>query len=447
MNNQDERPSRCHRRLQALACCLGSTIVVLHTGAQAQVTFQLESISYAGGNVAIEFTDNRLLTDPNRTYALEHSDTLGSSNSWRYIYRPGATFSWLAPDKRTVTWAAPGTSGFFRVGVDTDGDGLSDGMEALLGTNPSSPDSDHDGYNDLLEVANGTDPNSAASRPLRGVQPEVQFVSQTSQALEGAGFIYIPVQFNTFYSGKLNYSVSPMSTASNGVDFVAASAGALPVNGTNAFIPVQIKDDLDVEQIEAIVLELRDDAAGTYHSGAFSTHTILLNDNDANWSGLLESSRGETSLRLSILRSNDVVAAMLVPSPKSSTNHQGGQLIPPAPAGKGGWPLTNLVFTTTRFTGESVPVPAGTARLLGGVPLARKLFFSAVEPPPGVTNVFYLCKTNATLGTLTIGGQYVEILAAADLGTPSLRLTNTGYFVLSREILAMTPLSLPTTPR
>lgn len=447
MKDQDNGSARRHRLLQALACCIGSTFVLFLAGAQAQVTFQIERLNYHNGNVTIDFADSRLLAEPNRAYALEHSDTIGSSNSWRYIYRPGATFSWLAPDKRTVTWAAPNASGFFRVGVDTDGDGLSDGMEAFQGTNPNSPDSDGDGYSDLIEVANSTDPKSAASRPLRAVQPEVQFVSQTSQALEGAGFLYIPVQFNTFYSGKLNYSVSPMSTASNGVDFVAASAGALPVNGTNAFILVQIKEDLDVEQTEAIVLELRDDAAGTYHTGAFSTHTILLNDNDANWSGLLESNMGETSFRLCVLQSNAVVTTMLVPGPKSSTNHQGGQLIPPAPVGQGGWPVTNLVFTATQFTGESVPVPAGTARLLGSVPLARKLFFSAAEPPPGVTNVFYLCQTNASLGTLMIGGQYVEVLAGADLAITSLRLTNTGYFVLSREIPAMTPLNLPTTPR
>ena len=447
MNNQDEKPARCHRLLHTLALGIGSTLALFNAGAQAQVTFQLERINYAGGNVAIEFTDSRLLTDPNRAYALEHSDTLGSSNSWRYIYRPGATFSWLAPDKRTVTWTAPGASGFFRIGVDTDGDGLSDGMETRLGTNPNSPDSDGDGYNDLLELANSTDPSSAASRPLRGVQPEVQFVSQTSQALEGAGFKYVPVQFNTLYSGKLYYGVSAMSTAANGADFVAGPLGVVSCNGTDAFIPVEIKDDLEVENTEAIVLELNDDVAGTYHTGAFSTHTILLNDNDANWSGLLESGMGETSFRVCVVRSNAYVAATLVPSAKSSTNHQGGQLIPPPPSGQGGWPVTNLVFTATQFTGESVPVPAGSARLLGGVPLARQLYFSAIAPPPGSTNIFYLSKTNASVGHLMVGGPYVEVLVAAGSGTSALRLTNSGNFVLSRELPLMPPLSVPTTPR
>lgn len=36
--------------------------------------------------------------------------------------------------------------------VDSDGDGLSDQEEAVLGTNPHDPDTDHDGLNDYEEV-------------------------------------------------------------------------------------------------------------------------------------------------------------------------------------------------------------------------------------------------------------------------------------------------------
>ena len=41
---------------------------------------------------------------------------------------------------------------------DTDGDGLTDGQEMLLGTNPLDPDTDCDGLTDGQEVALGTDP-------------------------------------------------------------------------------------------------------------------------------------------------------------------------------------------------------------------------------------------------------------------------------------------------
>ena len=72
---------------------------------------------------------------------------------------------------------------------DSDGDGLSDALELVLGTNPNNPDSDadgvydsseaafyftdplkpdtdSDGYSDGYEIANGTDPKDPASRPF-----------------------------------------------------------------------------------------------------------------------------------------------------------------------------------------------------------------------------------------------------------------------------------------
>jgi len=336
---------------------------------------------------------------------------------------------------------------YYRVGVDTDRDGLSDGLEvSTLGTNPNLADSDGDGYSDIIELANGTLPTNSTNRPLRGVQPSVQFTAPTSQTLEGVGTILIPVEFNTLYSGLLYYSVSVMSTATNGLDFSAAQSGVVAVNGTSAAIPVTIRDDLEVENIEAIVLELKDDAAGTYHTGAFDTHSVLLMDNDANWSGLFQSGGGETSFRLCVLRSNAYVAALLVPGPKSTTNHLGGQLIPLPPPGQTGWPVTNLTLTSTRFTGDSVPLPAGTSRLLGLVPLVRQFFFSAVPPPPGVTNVFYLSKTNATLGALFIAGEYTEVLASSQPEIESQQFTNLGFFFLAREVPVMTPMTIPTTP-
>lgn len=43
---------------------------------------------------------------------------------------------------------------------DSDGDGLTDHQEALLGTDPNNADTDRDGVSDLQEVLLGTDPNS-----------------------------------------------------------------------------------------------------------------------------------------------------------------------------------------------------------------------------------------------------------------------------------------------
>ena len=302
------------------------------TVSQAQVIFQIDRLNYVAGYVTIEFTDSRLLTQPNLAYALDYSDAVGDPASWTYIYALGTTFASLGGDKRMVTLLAPNTNGFYRIGVDSDRDGLSDGLEAAtLGTNPNNPDSDGDGYSDIIELANGALPTNALSRPLRGVQPSVQFTAPTSQTLEGAGLIFVPVEFNTLYSGLLYYSVSVMSTATNGVDFSAAQSGVVAVSGTNAAIPVNIRDDLEVENIEAIVLDLKDDAAGTYHTGSLLDAHRALDGQRRQLERAAAIRCGPTGFRLCVLRSNATSRPCWSRAPKSTTDHQGGQLIPPPP--------------------------------------------------------------------------------------------------------------------
>ena len=48
--------------------------------------------------------------------------------------------------------------------TDSDGDGLTDSQEAVIGTDPNNPDSDGDGSGDGAEIAAGTDPLDARSR-------------------------------------------------------------------------------------------------------------------------------------------------------------------------------------------------------------------------------------------------------------------------------------------
>lgn len=49
---------------------------------------------------------------------------------------------------------------------DSDNDGLTNGFELLLGTDPFNPDSDGDGFPDGVEVATGSDPLNPACTPL-----------------------------------------------------------------------------------------------------------------------------------------------------------------------------------------------------------------------------------------------------------------------------------------
>jgi len=51
-------------------------------------------------------------------------------------------------------------------GYDSDGDGLSDEEEAVIGTDPNNPDTDGDGFSDGEELRRGTDPLDPNSHPM-----------------------------------------------------------------------------------------------------------------------------------------------------------------------------------------------------------------------------------------------------------------------------------------
>jgi hypothetical protein len=52
--------------------------------------------------------------------------------------------------------------------LDDDNDGITNGDEATLGTDPNDPDTDGDGYTDLEEVEGHTDPTDITDHPYTG---------------------------------------------------------------------------------------------------------------------------------------------------------------------------------------------------------------------------------------------------------------------------------------
>ena len=57
--------------------------------------------------------------------------------------------------------------------VDTDGDGLPDELEIVLGTEPDDVDTDADGVSDAEEVARRSSPTSSAAVPTQNVLPRI----------------------------------------------------------------------------------------------------------------------------------------------------------------------------------------------------------------------------------------------------------------------------------
>jgi hypothetical protein len=432
--------------LLLLSVCLG-----LRGTARAQDAITIDEFTRTNGAVVIGFTDGRAGSQY-RAHGLTSSDPRHPVIAWTNA--SGAVLSVLGGNQYRVTAPDAASVSFYRVvdlgPLDSDGDGVPDGVEVAFGTDPYVPDwitdSDGDGFSDGLEIVNGADPGDAESRIMRGLQPEVQFSAPTSRTIEGAGTFLVPLEFNTNYSGRVFYTVSLMSTATNGADFTHPLSGEVEVQDGAGSIALNIVDDLEVEPMEAIVLELEDDAAGTYHAGANLSHVVLLVDNDANWTGTMQYSTEETSFRLCLLRSGQTATAMLIPGPKAGGDHQGGHVIPLPPPGQNGWPLGDLVFADGVFQGTSGPLAAGSARLFGSTALQRTFSFAAVPPSPGQTNLFYVFETNSVAGPIAVGGQFSEVLAPAQSGAGFLRATNGGIFVLSRELSQAAPMTIPTTP-
>jgi hypothetical protein len=99
----------------------------------------------------------------------------------------------------------------YRVGLDSDGDGLLDVEELSLGTNPNQADSDGDGVNDADEISDGSNPLDQGSRLLH---------LSTNVCTEWNGFL--PGIWNVFE--HVNMGAVPLSVETTIFDQKGTSA-------------------------------------------------------------------------------------------------------------------------------------------------------------------------------------------------------------------------------
>jgi len=419
------QPLRCLR--------FAAGLVMIPLLCHAQETFVMERFSYAGDTVVIEFTDTRLSSDPSGAFAVEYSSVLGDFAQWSSVF--GATFSSLGDTRRMATLPTSTTNGYYRIGIDTDTDGLADGQESRLGTLANDPDSDGDGFSDAIELLYETNPSDFASRPAKSVLPTVSFATDLVTLNEGDGTYSVPITLSAPYFGTLRYQIGTDSTAASQgptPDYQPVS-GMVQVGGTSAVIPLQFVDDLLIRDTRVLYVDLKNDTAGLYRRGATIRHTILLEDNDAYWNGVMKDiysytnamgvttnavGFNELGFRLKLLQQAGAAQASLVSTDDPDSRVRGVGTIP-----VGEWPMETFVLGADSLDAASMPIPMPGTTLFP-TSLNRTLAFQA-QP---AFEYAYGFNDNRIIGDFT------DTLFAADGSSQHLERTNRGVFILLKDL-------------
>jgi YD repeat-containing protein len=125
---------------------LGSTFSIIPTFVPPAIVASTATIDPSGTSATLSLTTS---SSAFGNFIVVATSATGSSSAF---LTPGNRFS--------VVNSSSASS------MDSDGDGLSDAQEILIGTDPFNPDTDGDGFSDGVEVASGSDPLDPNCTPL-----------------------------------------------------------------------------------------------------------------------------------------------------------------------------------------------------------------------------------------------------------------------------------------
>lgn len=185
--------------------------------------------------------------------------------------------------------------------VDTDNDGLTDGEEITLGTDPNNPDTDGDGINDGDEVMNGTDPLDACDPNLTlDCNPEdidfsLEKIVDNDRPFEGDQIVFTLTLTNLTQDRILNMRVNEPINPSLGFIYVSHTASKGTYNVTDGIW--EITELVEAEEINTLEITVEVPNEGTYENVATLLESFPNDGNEAN---------NEASVTLTVIaRSSD----------------------------------------------------------------------------------------------------------------------------------------------
>ncbi len=152
----------------------------------------------------------------------------------------------------------------------------------------------------VFEVTNGPPQPSLGFYRARGTGFRLLmagFDSAGVTAEEGAGPVGAVLVFNGVYTG----TVTCIWTDQQGTSWTNQVA----VNGTTAVIPVPaswLTDDTTLGQLRSLTLQLQ--AGAGFALGATTQSTVTIEENDADWQGVLQTENGNLEFTLSLVQTN-----------------------------------------------------------------------------------------------------------------------------------------------